>query len=60
MKIGDIGKKIWLYLLKNMQESVHFAVGEANNQLLADIFALNASKNTSMVIIAFESITHCL
>ena len=60
MKIPDIGKKIWLYLLKNMEESIHFAVGEANNQLLSDVFLLMGSKNTSLVIIAFESITQCL
>lgn len=53
MKIREIGRKIWQYVLKNREESVHFAIGEANNQILADVFSLISTKNTSLIIIAF-------
>ena len=51
---------MWLYLLKNKAESIHFALGEANNQLLSDVFAAMATKNSSMIILAFESVAGCL
>lgn len=60
MKIRDIGKRVWLYLLRNKQESIHFAIGEANNLLLSDVFSLMGTKNSSLIITAFESITLCL
>ena len=53
MKIREIGRKVWQYVLKNKEETVHFGVGEANNQILADVFIQLSTKNTSLIIIAF-------
>ena len=53
MKIREIGRKVWQYVLKNKEETVHFGVGEANNQILADVFTQLSTKNTSLIIIAF-------
>jgi hypothetical protein len=60
LKIKEIGRKLWLYLLSHKEESVHFALGEANNMLLADVFASPSSKNASIIIVGFEGICQCL
>ena len=60
LKIREMGKKLWLSILKNKEESIHFAVGEANNSLLEDVFAAQASKNSSLIIVAFEPVFSCL
>lgn len=60
MKYQEIGKKVWLNFLKNKEQSIHFAIGEANNQLLSDIFYLMGTKNSSLIIVAFEPILLCL
>lgn len=60
LRVKEIGRKLWLYVLTNRTESIHFALGEANNLLLADVFASPSSKNASIIIIGFEGICSCL
>lgn len=60
LRVKEIGKKLWLYLLLGREESVHFALGEANNMLLADVFASPSSKNASIIIVGFEGVSKCL
>ena len=59
MKAREIGRKFWLYLLKNKLENVHFAIGETNNLLLTDVFTSLGTKNTSLIIIVFKSVLEC-
>lgn len=59
MKVKELGRRFWLYLLKHQNESMHLAVGEANNNLLTDVFNSLGTKNTSLIIITFESVLAC-
>jgi hypothetical protein len=60
LRVKEIGRKLWLYLLAHKTESIHFALGEANNLLLTDVFASPSSKNASIIIIGFDGICSCL
>jgi len=60
LKVREIGRSFWLYLLRYRHESIHYAVGEANNLLLTDVFSGQTNKNTSLIIIAFEAVGRCL
>jgi hypothetical protein len=58
--VKEIGRKLWLYLLAHNSENIHFALGEANNLILADVFASPSSKNASIIIIGFDGACACL
>ena len=60
LRVKEIGRKLWLYLLTHNTENIHFALGEANNIILAQVFANPSSKNASIIIIGFEGACACL
>lgn len=60
MKIRELGRRCWLYLLRNKNDAIHVTVGEANNYLMTDVFSALGSKNTSLIIVAFGGVASCL
>lgn len=60
MKPKEIGRKVWLNLLKNKQQSIHFSLGEVADQILQDAFNNISTKNVSIIIIGFGNMLSCL
>jgi hypothetical protein len=60
IKIREMGRKLWMYMLRNRDMGLHAVLGEANNLLLGDIFGNLSTKNASTIIIAFEGVSSCL
>ena len=56
----EVGKKAWTTILKNRYDSIHLAVGEVNNTLLNFAFSQQATKNASIILVAFEPVLECL
>jgi hypothetical protein len=57
--VKEIGRRLWLYLLQNKEYSIHFALGEANNLLLNDVFTTPTGKNASIIIVGFQNASDC-
>lgn len=55
-----IGKRVWETLLKYPHENIHLGLGKVISVLMADAFSIPSTKNTSIIVVAFESVLSCL
>lgn len=55
----QLGKKIWLEMLKNCNENLYLGLGETTNAIMSDVFQGMPSKNVSMILIVFDGIQKC-
>lgn len=56
LKPRELGRRVWLALLRQKIGNIHFAVGEANNQVMNEVLGGLATKNSSLIVVGLGGV----